>query len=118
VRPRQGASFFGSAVKRQFTSFDDMLAQSETPVLVDMYAKWCGPCQLLGPVLEDIKASFGEKLTVVKVDTDKYPQLASRFNVAGLPTLLLFKKGEIVDRLEGLPQKDQLIQRLSYFLSN
>ncbi|KAJ9531061.1 hypothetical protein QJQ45_000939 [Haematococcus lacustris] len=78
----------------------------EAPVLVDFAAQWCGPCQMLAPVLK-----------VVKIDTDKYPAIATAHKIQALPTLILFKNGRPVDRIEGLPNEQQLVERLEYFLS-
>jgi thioredoxin len=105
------------ATKRTYGSFDELLSQSAAPVLVDFFAVWCGPCLMLAPILGEVAAAFGEKLTVAKVDTDKYPALASRFNVSALPTLILFKEGKPVDRIEGLPEKQQLIDRVRRWVS-
>lgn len=107
-----------AAVKQTFRSFEDMIQQSDVPVLVDFYAVWCGPCQMMSSMLGDISTMFGgDKLRVVKIDTDKYPGLATQYNVQGLPTLILFKDGQPVDRVEGLMQQQQLADRLRYFLA-
>ena len=104
------------AVKKQFSSFQDLLKGSELPLLVDFYAPWCGPCQMLAPILEQVNAQLANKLQVVKINTDKYPQLASQYQIQALPTLVLFKNGQPVDRIEGLMQAPQLIQYLQKFL--
>lgn len=100
------------ATKQQFSSFADLLAQSDRPVLVDFYATWCGPCQMLAPILEQVNSQLSDKLKVVKIDTDRYPQLASEYQIHALPTLVLFKQGQAVDRIEGVLVAEQLIQRL------
>lgn len=100
------------AVKKQFASFEEMLAASDRPVLVDFYATWCGPCQMLAPILEQVGVTLHDRLAVVKIDSDKYPDLASRYGVTALPTLVLFKNGEPVDRLEGVMPADRLIAHL------
>ena len=101
------------AVKKQFSSFEDLLSNSEIPVLVDFYATWCGPCQMMTPILEQVGASLRDRLQVVKIDTDKYPNLASKYQVEALPTLVLFKDGEPAEKIEGVHQAPQLIQHLS-----
>jgi protein disulfide-isomerase len=99
------------AIKQQFNSFEELLSNSELPVLVDFYASWCGPCQMMAPVVEQVNAQM-KQLRVVKIDTDKYPQLASQHHIHALPTLVLFKQGKPVDRIEGVMPADALIQRL------
>ena len=101
------------AVKKQFSSFEDLLSSSDLPVLVDFYATWCGPCQMMTPILEQVGASLRDRLQVVKIDTDKYPNLASKYQVEALPTLVLFKDGEPAEKIEGVHQAPQLIQHLS-----
>lgn len=101
------------AVKKQFSSFQDLLESSEIPVLVDFYATWCGPCQMMAPILEQVGANLRDRLQVVKIDTDKYPNLASKYQIEALPTLVLFKNGQPAERIEGVLQAPQLIQHLS-----
>jgi len=101
------------AVKKQFSSFEDLLSNSEIPVLVDFYATWCGPCQMMTPILEQVGATLRDRLQVVKIDTDKYPNLASKYQVEALPTLVLFKDGQPAEKIEGVHQAPQLIQHLS-----
>lgn len=104
------------ATKQEFNSFEDMLASSDLPVLVDFYATWCGPCQIMAKILEQVNAQMSGKLKIVKIDTDKYGQLAEDNRVYALPTLVLFKKGQAVDRIEGVMQPADLIQRLQSFI--
>ena len=101
------------AVKKQFSSFEDLLSSSEIPVLVDFYATWCGPCQMMTPILQQVGASLRDRLQVVKIDTDKYPNLASKYQIEALPTLVLFKDGQPAEKIEGVHQAPQLIQHLS-----
>jgi thioredoxin len=81
-----------------FKNFDEMLEQLDVPVLVDFYAQWCGPCQMMQPVLEDLASRLDSVARVAKVDTDKSPRLASRYQVEALPTLILFHKGKVIER--------------------
>ncbi|NJO96010.1 thioredoxin [Pleurocapsa sp. CCALA 161] len=101
------------AVKKQFSSFEDLLESSNVPVLVDFYATWCGPCQMMTPILEQVGATLRDRLQVVKIDTDKYPNLASKYQIEALPTLVLFKDGQPAEKIEGVHQASQLIQHLS-----
>ncbi|NAS11928.1 thioredoxin [Poritiphilus flavus] len=96
-------------------SFNSII-RSENPVLVDFYADWCGPCKVLAPILSDVKKELGEKVRIVKIDVDKNQRLASKFQVRGVPTLVLFKEGEQVWRQSGVLQKNELIQLVNKHL--
>jgi thioredoxin len=104
------------ATKKQFDSFEEMLSSSDVPVLVDFYAEWCGPCQMMGPILEQVNNQLKDRLRIVKIDTEKYTELASQYEIYALPTLVLFKQGQPVDRIEGVLQTPQLVQRLQGLL--
>ena len=104
------------AIKQQFTSFEDAIANSDLPILVDFYATWCGPCQMMSKILEQVNMDLNGQLRVMKIDTDKYPQIASTHNIQALPTLVLFKDGQPVDRIEGVLQAGQLIDRIGKFI--
>jgi len=89
------------------TTFADLI-KSETPVLVDFYADWCGPCKMMKPILHDLKKKIGEKATIVKIDVDKNQQAAMKYQIRGVPTLMLFQNGEIKWRQAGVVQAHQL----------
>lgn len=86
----------------------DKLIQENKPTLVDFYATWCGPCKMQAPILEEVKKNVGDKANIVKVDIDKNEELARRYNVQSIPTLIMFKNGEAVWRAVGLQQRDLL----------
>jgi thioredoxin len=106
----------GMATQKQFTSFEELLASAEKPLLVDFYATWCGPCRMLAPILDQVQAAMKDKLQVVKIDTDRYPELASQYDVHALPTVVLFKNGQPVERMEGVLPPEQLIAHFSPLL--
>jgi thioredoxin 1 len=84
------------------------LVKSETPTLVDFYAEWCGPCKMMKPILEQVKNTVGEKARIIKIDVDKNPSVAAAFKIRGVPTLALFKNGELKWVQAGITQASQL----------
>ncbi|XP_062157817.1 thioredoxin Y1, chloroplastic [Alnus glutinosa] len=100
------------AKNQTFSSLDDLLSNSDKPVLVDFYATWCGPCQFMAPVLNEVASQLKDKIQVVKIDTEKYPSIADKYRIEALPTFIIFKDGEPCDRFEGALAADQLIQRI------
>jgi thioredoxin 1 len=89
------------------TNFDQLVLDSDVPVLVDFYADWCGPCKMIAPVLEEV-AREATDAKIVKVNVDENPQLAARFGISSIPSLLVFKDGEVADQHVGLANKAQL----------
>ena len=94
--------------------FDDLIT-SNIPVLVDFYAEWCGPCKMMKPILEDVKAMKGEKVRVVKVDVDKHQELAAYYQIQSVPTLMIFKDGKQLWRQSGVLQAKELSELLAQY---
>ena len=95
-------------------TFDEMI-QTDKPVLVDFFAEWCGPCKMMAPILKDVKATIGDAATIIKVDVDKNPQASQKYQIQGVPTLIIFKQGQPVWRQSGVVQKAGLIQAIQTF---
>jgi thioredoxin 1/thioredoxin 2 len=97
-------------------SFHDLIASHDKPILVDFWAPWCGPCKMLAPELEKLAQDWKDQVTIIKVNTDEKPEIASSFQITGIPTLILFKKGEVMHRVSGAMRVEQLKSTFSSFI--
>jgi thioredoxin 1 len=93
------------------SSFDQLI-HSDKPVLIDFFATWCGPCQMLGPVLKEVKDQLGDSVSIIKIDVDKNQELAAMQQVRGVPTMMLFQNGKQLWRQSGLVSKEEIIKNI------
>ena len=94
-------------------SFEAEVLQAGLPVMVDFWAPWCGPCKALNPIIEKVEAEIGGKAKIVKVNIDESPEIASKYSIMSIPTLLFFKDGTVMEQLVGLVQKDKIIEKIN-----
>ena len=90
----------------------DTIIQSEKPVLVDLFATWCGPCKMLSPILREVKDSLGDTVSIIKIDVDKNQQISSKYQVRGVPTMILFQNGKQLWRQSGVLTKEEIIKTI------
>jgi len=98
-------------------TFDAEVLKSRTPVLVDFWAEWCGPCRAVGPILEEISDEYGSKLKIVKLNTDEESEIAIKYGISSIPTMNVFVNGEIVKTIVGAKPKPAMLKELESFLA-
>ena len=98
-------------------NFQKEVLEEEIPVLVDFYADWCPPCRVLAPIISSLAEEFEGKIKVGKLNVDENPQTASKYQIMSIPTLMIFKEGEVVERVVGVRPKEALKERIKHFLS-
>jgi len=98
-------------------SFEDDVLESDQPVLVDFWAEWCAPCKMIAPIVDELAEEYAGTLKVAKLDADENPNTMQAFGVMGIPTLILFKEGQVVERITGYMPKERLLEKLTPHLS-
>jgi thioredoxin 1 len=93
-------------------NFDEIVIQSDKPVIVDFWAEWCGPCRMVGPIVEEIGNEYSDKAVVGKIDVDSNPNVTRQYGIRNIPTVLFFKNGEIADKQVGVVPKSNLVNKL------
>lgn len=102
----------GLVNKTDVANFENDVITSNRPVLVDFWAEWCGPCRVLGPILDEVAKEVGEKAQVLKVNVDDNPELAQRYGIRGIPTMIFFKNGQAAKTLVGVQPKEEIKKSL------
>lgn len=97
-------------------NFNELVAQSKIPVLLDFYANWCGPCKIIGPIIEELAEAYEGRALVAKVNTETNPQLSQHFKIKSIPTLMIFEHGALVERFQGLVPKPNLEEILDAYI--
>ncbi|MBQ2871311.1 thioredoxin [bacterium] len=105
-----------NAIEINDSSFEQEVLNSENITVVDFWAPWCGPCRKLGPVLDEVASEMGDKVKVVKLNTDENLKTAKEYSISGLPTVMVFKNGQAVERMVGLMQKSALVSNIEKHL--
>ncbi len=102
----------GKVIELNDKNFEEVVNNSEKPILVDFWAGWCGPCRVMGPIVEEVAEKYGDKMNFAKLNVDDYPQVAAKFGIMSIPTFLVFENGEVKNQLLGAMTKEEFIEKL------
>jgi len=117
LEAKEDRQMAGAVVELSDKIFDQEVIKSQTPVLVDMWAAWCGPCRMIAPMVEELAGTYQGKMRFGKLNVDDHPQVAAQYRIMNIPTLLLFKGGKEVDRIIGVQPKEEFIRRIEKVLT-
>jgi thioredoxin 1 len=98
------------------SNFDEIVIKSDKPVIVDFWAEWCGPCRMVGPIVNEVGEDFKDKAVIGKLDVDSNPEITMRFGIRNIPTILFFKNGEVADKQVGAVPKSAIVSKLEALL--
>ncbi len=104
------------AVELTDANFDEIALGSDKPVMIDFWAEWCGPCRMVGPIVEEIYQEYGDKAVVAKVNVDENPNISMKFGIRNIPTIIFLKNGELVDKSVGAVPKNVLTEKMDNLL--
>ncbi|MFB6317334.1 thioredoxin [Saccharicrinis sp. FJH54] len=104
------------AIEVTDSNFEELILNSDKPALIDFWAEWCGPCRMIGPIVEDMSSEYDGKAVVAKLNVDENPEVCSKYGIRNIPTVLFFKGGEVADKQVGAVPKNILVQKLDNLL--
>lgn len=104
------------AIEVTDSNFEELILKSDKPALIDFWAEWCGPCRMIGPLVEELSTEYADKAVIAKLNVDENPEVCSKYGIRNIPTILFFKGGEVVDKQVGAVPKNTLAQKIDNIL--